>query len=200
MMPERTDGAYKADGSLRPAEQEVLGTPVPRKMDFVDSNADWAGFKSPFKHRELVSFYKSELGDDWKVERKRGGTIFKKRGSKDAVYVMRPGTNGGYPSVFIFGDDGDVPNVYGAGSGGRAPVTPSGAPATNSKDDGHYDKTTEKRGGRDVTVLTRKAPRTTTPDGARGPRDDLSRYEKPPGYNPFAGPQVKRKVPRGTLH
>ncbi len=204
LMKAHSDGPFHDDGTLRPAEEQVLGAPIPREMAGVSGSDSWAGYQAPYGYRTLVDFYADELGSDWKPTRSAGGVKFQNEKTGGAVYVQKPRDSAQKPRVFYFGEsDGVARPPSGlaqeatppAGSAGGA--NPSGAAGQGQGGGGHYNKSVQKRDGKDVVVYTPKEERDAVGGGRR---DDLSRYERGPEFNPFAGPRVKSKVPEGVLH
>ena len=202
-MEKAQDGPYQDDGSLRPAGQQVFGAPAPRALTTVDIDPGAAGYESPHSYRNLINFYESQLDDTWTRNHAAGGARFSSKNDKARIYVQKPRQSGQQPRVFYFGDGNDLkaaPRLGQAGlasaAAGQTPppaASPKEAPASSSL----YRAQRAKRGGKDVIVYSRTDPQ---PGTRNAQRDDLTRYEQPPGYDPFAGQSVYIPVPKGVLH
>jgi hypothetical protein len=202
-MEPKTDGPFKDNGSLRAAKEPVLGAPIPREMGTISGSDRWAGYEAPYGYRKLVGFYTEELDASWKANRGPGGVKFANESTGGAIYVQKPGAPSQLPRVFYFGKtDGVKRPPTGLVQGTPAPSEGTAGGGQGGQDGGgsggKYNKSVEKRNGRDVIVYTPKDDADAARNG-RG-RDDLSRHEKGPGFNPFAGPRVHSSVPDGVLH
>jgi hypothetical protein len=195
IAPARVEGPYRSDGSLRPSTERVFGAPAPQDLAVVDGDKGAAAYASPHSYRDLVAFYDSELDESWTKEQGLGGAKFSSK--KARIYVQKPRGAGGSPRVFYFGDGDNLtpPPRFGQPRRGTAPAPSGATPPVGDDPAPLYDSRPGKRDGRPVTIYTPRNPSDSKPRG-----DDLTRYEQPPGYDPFAGESVHIPVPEGVLH